>query len=303
MNNTVYEAFQLAKKQKDLSKMKRLCNNNPNEPIIKFEYAKLLVLNGDFKRARKTFRELLNTSNRNYALFELGKMEKKLGNLEKSRVYFTNLLGTYNEEYALLELGNFDYEAGNLEKSRETFEKLLGSRVENYALFELALLEMKEVNDAQMFKYLNKLWQDKSIDVNYDLLLYLSKKLNIFFDFDYSEIKYTYTLEQFLDYDEYCAIEHILERHSEEFSADVDIYKLFIDVSEDLVEENKVKKLSFNDIYLIKKDNIGADGENNLFVVTLPNTKDIITMYPLYNERCIESDMDKHFVKKINRSF
>lgn len=401
MNDRIYSDFQSAKEQNDLDKMKKLCNSNPKEAIIKFEYAKLLVLNGDFKRARKAFRELLNTSSRNYSLFELGKLEvelnnidsakkylnqllstssrnyallelgklevkfgnfndareyffqllgtssmnyaflelgkmelelgnidiakkyfnqlintdsqdyallelgkieKELGNLENSRNYFTKLLDTSNKEYALLELADLDYKIGNVDGAREKFENLLDSKVRSYALFNLAMLEMKENNDVLMFKYLNKLWQDKSFNINYDLLLYLSKKLNIFFDFDYSEIKYTYTLKQFLDYDEYCAVEHIVERHAEEFSADVDIYKLFSDIGEELVEENKLKKLSFNDCYIIKKDNIGSGGEKNLFVVTLPNTKDIITMFPLYNKRCCLSDMSfaqtKQFVKK-----
>ena len=50
---------------------------------------------------------------------------------------------------------------------------------------------------------------------------------------------------------------------------------------------NKIDNLIFNDHYVIKQENIGARGENYLFVVTQPNSKNIITMYPIESKKCI----------------
>lgn len=112
------------------------------------------------------------------------------------------------------------------------------------------------------------------------------KELNIFFDKEYSNL-YNYNNLQTIDYDEFVAIEHILERHEKEFSSDIDIYKLFNDIKTKLTPETQKQKLVVNDVYDIPYQNIG-NGIHILRVVTLPNSKDILTMFPLYDDEEIE---------------
>ena len=55
----------------------------------------------------------------------------------------------------------------------------------------------------------------------------------------------------------------------------------------------KINKLVVNDVYIIPYENIGRKGEPYLKVVTLPNTKDIITMYPVLCKYDEYYDMDE----------
>lgn len=102
-------------------------------------------------------------------------------------------------------------------------------------------------------------------------------------------------MNQILDYDEYSAIEHVLEGHDLDsdgtiFNPNIDIYKLFNDIQNKLTPKNKVNKLIFNDIYIIHYPNIGINNQEYLRVVTLPNTKNILTMYPINNKYDVIDD-------------
>ena len=57
-----------------------------------------------------------------------------------------------------------------------------------------------------------------------------------------------------------------------------------------LYYKNKVNKLIFNDIYIIHYPNIGINNQEYLRVVTLPNTKNILTMYPINNKYDVIDD-------------
>ena len=111
----------------------------------------------------------------------------------------------------------------------------------------------------------------------YFALPYIAKGLGV--ELDFSNIICGYNANQVFDYDEYVAIEHIIEQHKDDFSCGVDIYKLFNDIRPRLLDEHKVNNLDINDVYFIPYPNIG-EGRDILRVVTLPNSKDILTMYP-----------------------
>jgi len=393
MYNKTYEKIQKAKENNDVSAMGRLYQKNRKDLLIKFEYAKLLRLNGNKIESKKLLLEMLNTDNWTYASLELGKMEKEDGNIEPAKKYFKSLLHTrdkkyaifqlgkiakeegnielarqyfkqlikeYNDIYAMMELGilekeegntklarqyfetiikldnndsfaifqlgilekedgnikqarkhlksllntqDSDYakielgilekEDGNIEKAREYFESLLNTQNKDYAYKLLILLEFLEKNYILALKYINEALK-QNIEINYDLIIFLGKELNVYFDVDYETMKYNYSMNQLLNYDENCAIEHIVKRHVKNgFNKKVDVYKLFNDVKDYLSDENKLNKLNFNDLYLLRMDNIGAHNENYLLVVTLPHSKDIITMYPVMDKKSIIKYLDK----------
>ena len=266
MNDRTYQKFIEAKNNKDLNTMEELYYSNSNDKVIKFEYAKLLILKGKKDLGKKLLLELLETKSETYAKLELGRLEASIGNIEQARMYFESLLKTKSKIPALRELIVLEY------------------NLKNY-LKVLELIKLK--------KYI----------IDDKLIISISKELNTFFkDINYYDLKYNYSINQILDYDEYIAIEHILERHcnSEEksnFNKNIDIFKLFNNIKNMLNEEYKINKLQFNDYYLIPYEIIGSKGENYLLVVTLPNTKDIITMYPVFNQYD-DCEEEKNYCKK-----
>ena len=104
-------------------------------------------------------------------------------------------------------------------------------------------------------------------------------RLNIYFKD--IELPIYYNATQIMNYDELSAVEHIIERHKDEFADNINLYKLFSEVSLD--EKYHKRNITFNNIYDIPYPNIG-ENIDTLRVITLPNSKDILTMYPLYNE-------------------
>lgn len=272
-----------------------------DKTCVMLELGKLEKEQGNFSIARKYFKSLLNSTNNARAILELGKLEKMDGNIESARKYFNKLLDNKNSvEYAMLELGILENEIGNIEETREYFIKTLNEASDkSYVLPLLILLEIQEHNYSAAFDYINFAIK-QNITIESNLILYISRKLNVFFDIDYTKMKYNYSLNQLLEYDEYIAMEHILERHIEgdslvNFNKNEDVYKLFNNIKECLNEKNKLRHLVFNDRYIVKKKNVGRDGQNAVLVVTLPESKDIITMYPVKNKKNIN-----RYLKEIN---
>ena len=83
------------------------------------------------------------------------------------------------------------------------------------------------------------------------------------------------------------AINHIITNHKiydeASFSENIDVRRLFDEVKEKLNEENKVH-VTFTDIYIIEYPKVGIrdkDYLNRLQIVCLPDTKNILTMFPV----------------------
>lgn len=98
-----------------------------------------------------------------------------------------------------------------------------------------------------------------------------------------------YHIVQLVNYDKTRALKHIKSHHlyqegkTGRFAANIDIEKLFENIKIQMTEENIIYE-DILDTYEIPYPNIGFDTENNpvdiLRIVTIPDTKNIITMYP-----------------------
>lgn len=97
---------------------------------------------------------------------------------------------------------------------------------------------------------------------------------------------YSYSTSQYYHFDKEKAIEYIREKHfidpmMSSFN-DSNIRELYEDITSRLNIEDSVP-VDFFDKYFIREDGVGTDGINELdelVAVTLPNTTNIITMYP-----------------------
>ena len=139
-------------------------------------------------------------------------------------------------------------------------------------------------------------------------VLFLCKELNVFvpeYEFRYPK---NYSFCQILEYDINETVWHLgshyLNKRTIDNEDEIDYFDNRLD-AEELIEkvksmlDEKYKVIScFRDVYIIPYPNIGVSGSNYLKVVTIPNTKDIITMFPLKNIKP-NYDIEEHIkVKK-----
>lgn len=340
MDKFTYKLYRDAKAKDDISMMKALYNGNRNNDLIAFEYSKMLLRKRWVEEARPILMDLLETNNRCYALLELGRLEfmarnmelaryylvillkegtKKdkyfakitlgkieacCGNIELARKYFNELLSSSIEKErsnALLELGRLEYSQGKVEKAKSIFNSLVNSSISKHALLCLMQIFIKLEQYSEAYKCFTILLNRKEKLTNsfYYLLPYIAKGLNV--EFDFSNVVCGYNSNQVFDYDEYVAIEHIIEEHKDEFLSDVDIYRLFNDVKSKLVDDYVKCNLDANNTYYIPYPNIGNDCDV-LKVVTLPNSKDILTMFPVSNSKIyFEEDLDDNSSLNLRR--
>ena len=107
--------------------MKELYEQNKEDIIIAFEYAKLLVRSKKYIEAKQILLALTKTKNENFAKFELAKLEILLGNINQGRNILLSLIGTSNELFAKFELGKLEATLGNFEKAMEYFNEVINS--------------------------------------------------------------------------------------------------------------------------------------------------------------------------------
>jgi hypothetical protein len=121
--------------------------------------------------------------------------------------------------------------------------------------------------------------------------LVLLKELGVFFYKEYPRFsELSYSDKQSVIYDETSALTHITINHTNHscknnFNDKVDLFSLFYSIKDKLTDETNTPSLVVNDVYHIDYPNIGDNGENILRVITLPGTKDIITMFPVMSKR------------------
>ena len=328
------ERFNKANCEKDLNTMKETYLINPDDLKEKYRYARLLIKNGEREKGKKLLTELLKTSYKNYALFELGRVvmfEKDLSkaksifnkllktdnrnyslfqlgkisvierNYEEAKKYFRMLLDTESKDYALFELANVFYLEKNIEEARNYFVSLIetNSKSKDYAVRSIILLEIKENNLEEALKYINYALKN-GIEVKNNVILYVSKELDVFFDsryYKYSDYHLNFEEQQIINYNQYEVISHMIDREEEKtgnkakFNFNIDIYELFFEIKKYLIDEYKIHDFSFNDVYVIPYKNVGLNGEEYLRVITLPNGN-ILSIHPLDNKYVDERDDD-----------
>ena len=316
--NKKYAMLELGKLEAQLENIKEakryyemILKLDSKDDYAMFEIGKIEYVLGNYKEAKDRFEKILEIRNDPITRFQLAKTEYKLGNASKARIHYKALSKTILDDivrpYALLELARLEACEGNIEEARRIFTYLGESNRDEYAYRLLAMMEFKNGNYLEALKIINsELKNNREVDEK--LILALSKELNVFFDYDYNDISLVYRNKQILDYDEESTINHIIERHfngieKSNFNKNLDPYMLFNEAKTMLAKENKVKNLAFNDIYIIPYSNIGEYGEEYLKVVTLPNTKNIITMHPLITDMDVEDEDVIETKKKLSKKF
>lgn len=298
MKDSSYAIFTDAKeliKQKKYNEaydiLMKLQKKEPNDIIIKFEIGKLLVKKEKFDEAKECFESLLNTRNKTYAMLELGRLEAQLSNYNEAIEYFSNLLDTKAKYHAMLELGKVYIHLGDYDKAKEYFKSILEIKNDLYAINELFFLCMKNEQYDKALEYLKQLSEDGFIkhDQLKKYLFYIKAKMN---KIDKKTRVKGYLDNQIVNFNRKEAINHI-KRHLDEnnkkvkhamFFNKINISKLYKTIEKDL---NDLMPHTFNicDKYIYDAGiDIGIiDDKKTSFlkVVTVCNTNNIITMYPI----------------------
>ena len=293
------------------------------EEVSKLNLGRIFYQQGKYDESKKILKELLNTRFSSPAKFDLANTEYALGNVDVARYYFKSLaqegstkaaykLGelefnefNYNEaenyfekcKYAGIYLPKTKYLLGKKEEAIKEFEKLLNSNnikeSGNSALY-LSIIYIKDNKFEEAFDVINKIMSSyNSIDdgIKFKIALILLKELGVFFYKEYPNIcKMSYSDKQISEYNEtrtlsHISINHISNNDKNSFNDDIDLYKLLTEVKDKITKDNETLTLNLNDMYHINYPNIGKDGESILRIITLPGTKDIITMFPVNSRR------------------
>ena len=125
--------------------------------------------------------------------------------------------------------------------------------------------------------------------------------------------KTIYSEEQIINYNKKSAIDHIKKHHGEDsayisyFNNNNDIEKIFNEIS-DYIIEKKPYYSGVYDVYIvhlndIKMGSIYNEKLNDISIITLPNTKNIITMYPVnkVDENLNDVEQEKPKTKRLSQ--
>ena len=215
---------------------------------------------------------------------------------------------------------NYLLAIGKVEESEVLVDKLLEEEIEDMnsdydLLIKASLVKYRLGKYEKSLELISKL---ESLIIDPRKYIYLSeakrlrilncKKLNIPMD----EKDFRYSERQIVHYSKEETITHLIHNHisSKEypnFYPDVDLDKLIDEVVE-LLGTMSPKCNQVFDYYTIKYENIGYFEDriiNQLNVVTVPGTRDIITMYPAITENnydlCDEEEVTKKKTRRLSQ--
>ncbi len=285
---------------------------DPNNVHARLELGKLYAKQGREEDAEKLFQEYMTLDPNNvHARLELGKLYAKQGREEEAEKLFQEYMTLDpNNVHARLELGKLYAKQGREEKAEKLFERCKDLDPNDvHARLELGKLYAKQGREEA-----EKLFE-RCIDLdsnNVHARLELGKLYAEQGKTQLSTQMYEYIIDKLDEetFDEQNRIKHISKHMRDNKSKKQhgvfikDPFKMLEDIKQQMNEENK--KIGYMaDIYVIKSEKCGYAGGKEgdrhqldyVTVITLPNSRDLITMFPSDNifelEKEIKTDI-KH---------
>lgn len=272
--------------KKDYRRMRILYNNNPGNRDVRKAYLQILSESEKLEH-RQIARTILDkgiiTESDRICLVKICLFE---GKYEEAKEILKNV----NRREALWFLSKIacyckDFEA--LEKLLIEMSHQEGLKERRYGINHLICLKVyqKKYEEAFLLTKNNKAMILPK-DFN-ELVLFLGKELNVFVpNYEFTDLD-SYLNRQLLDYKFNFALSHV-EKHSKMalnkkehsiFNLEINVRKLFEEAQSLCTEENFVCA-QFLNTYAVYREGIGYDGQNYLMIVTLPNSRKVVTMYP-----------------------
>lgn len=223
---------------------------------------------------------------------------------EEAKKYVEQVYEKSKNIYALKELGLLEAKQGNIDEAICYIERLLSTKLNIDAMLQLLFLQIRKKDYEQAYGYYNDLITNFTDNVNYIvgygklhvIGFYLKRMLHILEEKEITAT-HSYLEQQIFSYSEKKAMEHI-QLHLDEngqkklhsvYDPSIQLDNLLSSVKKQLSTIHPNSIFDITDIYIIEYDKcIGIRQgikTNLLKVVTLPNTYDIITMYPTQNKQ------------------
>lgn len=288
--------------------------------LVLAEMAKLEVKLGKYDEAIIKCSNLLgkndNLDNEVYLI--LGNAYESKKDYDLARNYYLKVIQHENirkSEKGKFCLGQLEFRNKNYDTAIEYFKQIqTGTIYKRGAMFSMVHIEIRRGNFQQASIYLEKiltegLIKDTEMDEYRRLRVFIDKNLGI----EFSITNYTsYGEKQYAQYSLEEAIKHIKQEHfnnnlkyKSNFNNNICIEDLLEEIIPKLTEEN-LYTMELADIYYIDYPNVGytegGDLANSIRVVTLPGTKDIITLYPdIKNINIRSEEIEKPKQKRLSQ--
>ena len=203
---------------------------------------------------------------------------------------------------------DYYYYTGDIEKAEEMSCKMLSSICDSKNLVYFLNCSLRK-DSFEEFKMKYNILEEylRKDDMTVRLLECFARKENI------KREKTIYSEEQIINYNKKSAIDHIKKHHGEDsayisyFNNNNDIEKIFNEIS-DYIIEKKPYYSGVYDVYIvhlndIKMGSIYNEKLNDISIITLPNTKNIITMYPVnkVDENLNDVEQEKPKTKRLSQ--
>lgn len=229
--------------------------------------------------------------------------------LEESLVEFRKYISTYPNDLggyiyyadALMKLGEFS-KAEEILKNVPVLKGTSQASKDELLMFKIKLLCCQDkYNEAlKILKQNIELFRKNDWSF-FGTLLFIKKKLNILEPVDYKNAETKYLWSQIISYDSEKALEHINRHMSFEgndntatFNEDFPLRDVYFKLRELLPTDGRIYSDMINNFYIFRYDSNGhIDSKlvDYIYVVTLKDSNDIITMYPYENRErrdCID---------------
>ena len=229
-------------------------------------------------------------------LLELAKINRRKGDIDKAEEYLKILEENethVEREWIMLEHSKIEEINNNIAKAIVILNQLLNTRIHEIALGQLIKIYISYEKYDLAYKYNNELIKIKNPRANFNpkqIDTFLKYKLGIEND---NVIENLYFAKQLYSYSREEAIEQIsqhLDENEEKivhsiYSKDINISELY-DYALEQIQDLDPLEESLNDKYIIRCNKIvgitiDKQPTDTIKVIVIPNTKRIITMYPI----------------------
>ena len=271
---------------------------------ITVDWAIMYYEKGDYVNAYKKCMDIIlnpNSTHKENAYLILGGIEKYKENYEEAEKLYNKAIDTqtYPNNRGYYFLGELYCLLDQKEKALEYYERFINTsnnkKLINSSYFRSAILYMKLDNYKKFSEYMTKTTKRELSNTEKASYTFFRNLITR----DYDAIKITHTYLQLQDYSIDRLVNHIDKTHilynqASVFNENIDLEELVL-TSPELLEKAHLIENSVFDLYHVKYDDIGYVGDEKtdcLEIVTFPDSKKIITMYP-HNKIIISDEKQK----------